>query len=100
MLSSTHAPPRPSTKPITKPTKRAITTRLFSFNTYLPATLSHYALKCLEEEFSEVRIDPVQYPRAHRAQIGFLETLRDFLIIPYGCALPCGSSWADRTGAV
>jgi hypothetical protein len=32
MLNSAWAPPRPTTTPITKPTSRAITTRLFSFN--------------------------------------------------------------------
>jgi hypothetical protein len=61
MLTTAHAPPRPSTKPITRPTKRAITIRLFSFNTYLPHALCHYAPNVGEEVFSEVRIAPVQH---------------------------------------
>jgi hypothetical protein len=43
MLNSAYAPPSPTTTPITKPTSRAITTRLFSVNTYLPIALLHYA---------------------------------------------------------
>src|SRR5215210_6030392 len=54
MLSTTQAPPRPNTKPNARPTRRAITTRLFSFTTYLPDELSHYALNDREGEFCEL----------------------------------------------
>jgi hypothetical protein len=55
MLTAVHATPKPTTTPITKPTKRAITTRLFSRNAFLPNALRHYAPKCLEEVFCELR---------------------------------------------
>jgi hypothetical protein len=56
MLTAVHATPKPTTTPITKPTKRAITPRLFSRNTFLPNALRHYAPKCLEVAFSEVQL--------------------------------------------
>jgi hypothetical protein len=52
MLITTHAPPSPSRKPITSPTKRAMTTRLSSFNAALPDTSFHYALT-FPEKLSE-----------------------------------------------
>jgi hypothetical protein len=54
MLTATQAAPRPITKPNTRPTRRAITTRLFSFTTYLPDNLSHYAPNDREGAFCEV----------------------------------------------
>src|SRR5687768_7648962 len=43
MLITTHATPSPSKNPITSPTKRAITTRLLSFNAALPDTSCYFA---------------------------------------------------------
>src|SRR5215218_5310046 len=54
-----NAPSKPTTPPTTNPTRRATTARLFSFNAYLPDTLVHYAPKCVEGEFSEIRRDGV-----------------------------------------
>jgi hypothetical protein len=54
MLTAIHATPRPTTTPITNPTRKAITTRLFSFNTSLPNALFHYAPTFGEDEFSEL----------------------------------------------
>jgi hypothetical protein len=54
MLTTAYAPPKPTTTPFTNPTRRATTARLFSFNSYLPDALVHYAPECVEGEFSEV----------------------------------------------
>src|SRR5829696_3481445 len=56
MLHTANAPSKPTTPPTTNPTRRATTARLFSFNTYLPDTLIHYAPKCVEGEFCEVEL--------------------------------------------
>jgi hypothetical protein len=53
MLNTANAPSKPTTPPTTNPTRRATTARLFSFNTYLPDTLVHYAPECVEGKFSE-----------------------------------------------
>src|SRR5918997_4485705 len=63
MLNTANAPSKPTTTPTTVPTRRATTARLFSFNTYLPDTLVHYAPECVEGEFSEVRLERRPGPR-------------------------------------
>jgi hypothetical protein len=59
-----------------------------------------YSPSGLVNEFSEVGIAPIQHLCTYRAEIDLLGVLRDFLIIPSGCSLHYGSSWADRTGAM
>src|SRR5215208_7599673 len=53
---SEFAPWKPTTPPTTNPTRRATTARLFSFNTYLPDTLVHYASEYVEGKFCEVEL--------------------------------------------
>jgi hypothetical protein len=54
MLDSAYAPPRPTTTPVRKLTSRAISTRLFWFNTYLPIALLYYASTFPKGAFSRV----------------------------------------------
>src|SRR5215218_5789910 len=63
MLNTANAPSKPTTPPTTNPTRRATTARLFSFNTYLPDTLVHYAPECVEGKFCEVRLERRPGPR-------------------------------------
>src|SRR5215208_585357 len=55
MLNTAKAPSKPTTTSTTNPRRRATTGRLFSFNTYLPDTLVHYAPECVEGKFCELR---------------------------------------------
>jgi hypothetical protein len=48
MLNTANALSKPTTPPTTDPTRRSTTARLFSFNTYLPDTLLHYAPEYVE----------------------------------------------------
>src|SRR5918995_3056445 len=76
MLNTANAPSKPTTTPTTNPTRRATTARLFSFNTYLPDTLIHYAPERVEGEFCELRVDGVLRSSRRRRAAGIMQQSR------------------------